>query len=153
MNNPETRTAQLLIDWAEFRRSFSNDAPPRATARTWGFEIESPEIDNLYENLTRENRGLLNFTQDSSITGAVSEECSCECRSCLYHECDCESCEVEGSDDPDHGCGSDECYQEGSEYQEVTTLPGGVNTTTGNTAFYSRPILLSPVWIFHQQTQ
>jgi hypothetical protein len=47
----------------------------------------------------------------------------------LYHECDCDSCEVEGSSDPDHGCGSDECYQEGTEYQEVKTLDGGVKTT------------------------
>jgi hypothetical protein len=125
---PEQKTI-ILSQWADFRRSFSEDAPPRDTARSWGFEIETPSADDLHEALNREGRGLLNFTQDSSIEGGGSEECECECRYCFYHSCDCESCEVEGSDDPDHGCGSDECYQEGSEYQEITTLEGGVNTT------------------------
>jgi hypothetical protein len=125
---PEQATA-LLADWAEFRASFGDEAPPRDTPRSWGFEIETPDADTLHEALTRGDRGLLNFTQDSSIEGGGSEECNCECRYCFYHDCDCESCEVDGSSDPDHGCGSDECYQEGSEYQEITTLDGGVKTT------------------------
>ena len=125
---PEQTTA-LLGEWAEFRRSFSEDAPPRDTARSWGFEIETPDADTLHEALNREGRALLNFTQDSSIEGGGNDECECECRWCYYHECDCDSCEVEGSSDPDHGCGSSLCYQEGTEYQEITTLDGGVNTT------------------------
>jgi len=125
---PEEQTV-ILSQWAEFRRGFSDEAPPRETARSWGFEIETPEADNLHEALSREDRELLNFTQDASIEGGGSDECDCECRWCLYHECDCDSCEVEGSPDPDHGCGNSECYEEGTEYQEITTLAGGVNTT------------------------
>jgi hypothetical protein len=124
----EQRTA-ILGEWAEFRRGFSDEAPPRETARSWGFEIETPDADELHEALSRENRGLLNFTQDSSIEGAGSDECECDCRWCLYHECDCDSCEVEGSDDPEHGCGSNACYSDGTEFQEITTLAGGVKTT------------------------
>jgi hypothetical protein len=124
----EQKTA-ILDQWAEFRKGFTDYAPPRDTARSWGFEIETPDADELHEALSREDRGLLNFTQDSSIEGGGSEECECECRWCFYHECDCDSCEVEGSSDPDHGCGSDACYSEGSEFQEITTLEVGVKTT------------------------
>jgi hypothetical protein len=123
------RQTQLVSDWAKFRQSFSNEAPPRETPRSWGFEIETPEADELYNALSLDELATMAFCEDASIDGASSEECECECRWCLYHECDCDSCEVEGSSDPDHGCGSDECYQEGTEYQEVKTLNGGVKTT------------------------
>jgi hypothetical protein len=123
------RQTQLISDWAKFRQSFSNEAPPRETPRTWGFEIETPEADELHEALSREELELMTFCEDASIDGAGSEECECECRWCYYHECDCDSCEVEGSSDPEHGCGSSDCYQEGTEYQEVKTLDGGVKTT------------------------
>ncbi len=125
----QEQTAQLVSDWALFRHGFRNEAPPKDTPRTWGFEIETPEADTLYQALTRDQLELMEFCEDASIDGAGSEECYCECRSCLYHECNCESCEVEGSDDPDHGCGYSECYSEGTEYQEVKTLNGGVKTT------------------------
>jgi hypothetical protein len=120
----------IRAEWAEFRRSFYEDAPPRDTARTWGFEIETPEADNLRENMTRDQLALVEFHQDPSIEGGENnEDCECDCRSCYYHECDCDSCEVEGSSDPDHDCGSSSCYSEGTEYQEITTLAGGVKTT------------------------
>ena len=120
----------IRAEWAEFRREFYNEAPPRDTARPWGFEIETPEADNLYEELTSDQRELLRFTQDPSIEGGENnEDCECDCRSCYYHDCDCDSCEVEGSSDPDHDCGSSNCYSEGTEFQEITTLAGGVNTT------------------------
>jgi hypothetical protein len=121
--------AELVSDWARFRATFSEDAPPKDTARSWGFEFETPSADELHEAMSREDRAILNFTQDSSIEGAGSDECECECRYCYYHECDCDSCEVEGSADPEHGCGSSACYEEGTEYQEITTLDGGVSTT------------------------
>jgi hypothetical protein len=123
------RQTQLITDWAKFRQSFSNEAPPRETPRSWGFEIETPEADDLYNALNREQLATMEFCEDASIDGAGSEECECECRYCYYHECSCDSCEVEGSDDPEHGCGSSDCYQEGTEYQEVKTLNGGVKTT------------------------
>jgi hypothetical protein len=124
-----TEQIQLVNDWAKFRQSFSNEAPPRETPRTWGFEIETPEADTLHEALTRDELELMEFCEDASIDGASSEECECECRWCFYHTCDCDGCEIEGSEDPEHGCGSSQCYQEGTEYQEVKTLNGGVKTT------------------------
>jgi hypothetical protein len=123
------RRNQLITDWAKFRQSFSNEAPPRDTPRSWGFEIETPEADELYNALDSEQLATMEFCEDASIDGAGSDECECECRWCYYHECDCDSCGVEGSSDPEHGCGSDECYSEGTEYQEVKTLNGGVKTT------------------------
>ena len=123
------RQTQLITDWAKFRQSFSNEAPPRDTPRSWGFEIETPEADELYHGLSRDELALMDFCEDASIDGGSSEDCECECRYCYYHDCSCDSCEVEGSDDPEHGCGSSECYQEGTEYQEVKTLDGGVKTT------------------------
>jgi hypothetical protein len=123
------RQTRLISDWAKFRQSFSNEAPPRDTPRSWGFEIETPEADNLYNALDLQELATMEFCEDASIDGAGSEDCECECRWCYYHECDCDSCGVEGSSDPEHGCGSDECYQEGTEYQEVKTLNGGVKTT------------------------
>lgn len=128
MNNLDT--AQILTDWAKFRASFADEAPPKETARTWGFEIETPEADELHENLSRAEIALMNFTQDSSIEGYESgEDCECECQWCQYHSCNCDECEAVGSDDPTHDCGSSDCYQQGTEYQEITTLAGGVKTT------------------------
>jgi hypothetical protein len=123
------RQTQLITDWAKFRQSFSNEAPPRDTPRTWGFEIETPEADELYNALDSEQLATMDFCEDASIDGAGNDECECDCRYCYYHECSCDSCEVEGSNDPEHGCGYDACYSEGTEYQEVKTLDGGVKTT------------------------
>ena len=124
------RQTQLVSDWAEFRRSFSNEAPPRDTPRTWGFEIETPEADELYSKLTFGELDTMEFCQDSSIEGYESgEECECECEWCQYHSCNCDDCETVGSDDPSHDCGSSDCFQEGTEYQEVKTLGGGVTST------------------------
>lgn len=123
------KRTQLITDWAKFRQSFSNEAPPRETPRTWGFEIETPEADELYNALDSEQLKTMDFCEDASIEGGSSEDCECDCRWCYYHECNCDSCEVEGSNDPEHGCGSEACYQEGTEYQEVKTLDGGVKTT------------------------
>lgn len=123
------RRTQLITDWAKFRQSFSNEAPPRDTPRTWGFEIETPEADELYNALDLQQLATMEFCEDASIEGAGNDECDCDCRYCYYHECDCDSCEVEGSNDPEHGCGNDSCYSEGTEYQEVKTLNGGVKTT------------------------
>lgn len=122
--------AQLLIDWAKFRQSFSNEAPPRETARSWGFEIETPEADQLFYAISDyDKRELLSWQQDSSIEGyGETDDCDCDCRYCAYHDCDCENCEYQNTD-PEHGCGSDECYQEGTEYQEIATHGGGVKTT------------------------
>ena len=123
------KRTQLITDWAKFRQSFSNEAPPRDTPRSWGFEIETPEADELYNALSREQLATMEFCEDASIDGGSSEDCECDCRYCYYHSCSCDSCEVEGSEDPEHGCGSSDCYQEGTEYQEVKTLNGGVKTT------------------------
>ena len=83
MSTPLTpeQTAQLLTDWAKFRQSFSNEAPPRDTARTWGFEIETPEADQLYYAISDyDQRELVSWQQDSSIEGyGDSGECECEC--------------------------------------------------------------------------
>ena len=123
------RQTRLISDWAKFRQSFSNEAPPRDTPRSWGFEIETPEADELYNALSREELATMEFCEDASIEGAGNDECDCDCRYCYYHDCDCDSCEVEGSSDPEHGCGNSDCYSEGTEYQEVKTLNGGVSTT------------------------
>jgi hypothetical protein len=127
--NTQEQRNQLMTDWAKFRQSFSNEAPPRETARSWGFEIETPEADDLYNAMSREQLATMEFCEDASIEGGATEDCECTCRWCYYHDCNCEDCTIEGSDDPEHGCGSDECYQSGSEYQEVKTLDGGVKTT------------------------
>lgn len=124
------RQTQLTTDWAKFRQSFSNEVPPRDTPRSWGFEIETPEADQLFYNLTRSQLDTMEFCQDSSIEGYESgDECECECQWCQYHSCNCDDCETVGSDDPTHDCGEDACYTQGTEYQEVKTLGGGVNST------------------------
>ena len=144
------KRTQLITDWAKFRQSFSNEAPPRETPRTWGFEIETPEADELYNALDSEQLATMEFCEDASIEGAGNDDCECDCRWCYYHECDCDSCEVEGSNDPEHGCGSDSCYSEGTEYQEVKTLDGGVNTTHPEALTYLVEAGLETVKITHQ---
>jgi len=66
--NAEQRN-QLMTDWAKFRQSFSNEAPPRETARSWGFEIETPEADTLYNAMSREQLATMEFCEDASIEG------------------------------------------------------------------------------------
>lgn len=129
--NDYTKQTQLISDWAKFRQSFSNEAPPRETPRTWGFEIETPEADALYYNLTRSELDTMEFCQDSSIDGYESDydNCECDCQWCNYHSCNCDDCEILGSDDPSHDCGNSACYTPGTEYQEVKTLGGGVTST------------------------
>lgn len=126
------RSTRLVSDWQQFRFTFGNEAPPRDTPRPWGFEIETPEADTLHYNMTDTQNGLVEFCEDSSIEGyggGDGGDCECDCGECLYHECNCDDCGVNGSSDPSHGCGYSLCYQQGTEYQEVKTLPGGVNNT------------------------
>lgn len=75
-------------------------------ARTWGFEIEVPDacgIDPV------EGSGI-EKGEDGSLRSYNSDNCDCDCRSCSYHECNCDNCE-DYNDSPDHDCGYSECSQ------------------------------------------
>lgn len=72
-------------------------------ARTWGFEIEVPDAKGVEpENQTIEKG------EDGSIRSYENDDCDCDCRSCSYHECNCDNCE-DYNDSPDHDCGYSEC--------------------------------------------
>ena len=76
------------------------------TARTWGFEIEVPDacgVDPIY------NSGI-EKGEDGSLRSYNSDNCDCDCRSCVYHDCNCENCEDQ-NDSPEHDCGYSECSQ------------------------------------------
>jgi hypothetical protein len=90
--------------------------------RTWGYEIETPEADKVWNNSNSADRELIEFHQDGSISSG--DGCECECRSCQYHECNCSDCESY-NDSPDHDCGSSWCS---GNYQEIVSI-GGLNST------------------------
>ena len=76
------------------------------TARTWGFEIEVPDacgVEPVY------NSGI-EKGEDGSLRSYNSNNCDCDCSSCVYHECNCDHCE-DGNDSPEHDCGYSECSQ------------------------------------------
>lgn len=76
------------------------------TARTWGFEIEVPDacgVEPVY------NSGI-EKGEDGSLRSYNSDNCECDCSSCVYHECNCDHCEDQ-NDSPDHDCGYSECSQ------------------------------------------
>jgi hypothetical protein len=133
-NSTREQTETLRTDWAQFRRELA-ESPPAETARTYGFEVETPSADMVRDNMTREDRELVEFDQDASITEGGedngNEECFCDCRNCLYHSCNCDDCESEGSENPSHDCDSEDCYGNNGvgDYQEIKTLNGGVKTT------------------------
>ena len=127
--------------FARFAFALRN-AEPRELPRSYGYEIETPTADTIRENVLEQLQAegktwreaheemseCLDFKQDGSVSGEnQNEECECDCNSCLYHECDCEHCEGNGSSDPEHDCGSEYCYNSG-EYQEITSI-GGTTTT------------------------
>lgn len=150
MKRPEftdtaTQRAYIREEWQNFRTTLAV-SEPAPTARTWGFEIETPDADSVYGNAVsvlyadyrealtadpnaerRTLESVLNFVADGSVEGEnTREECECDCDSCRYHDCDCDDCENRNTD-PDHDCGSSECYGTG-QYQEITSL-GGLDTT------------------------
>jgi len=105
------------------------EAEPTETPRTWGFEIETPDADNVHARidfaLMREN---LEFKGDGSVTRGNDgdHDCECDCSDC-EHSCDCDNCDLtNGYTSLDH-CGGSACSGTG-EYQEITSI-GGISTT------------------------
>lgn len=104
------------------------EAEPTDTARTWGFEIETPDADNVHARIDYAlRRECLEFKGDGSVTRADGDfDCECDCSDCS-HSCDCDNCDLtNGYRDPDH-CGGGDCSGTG-EYQEITSI-GGISTT------------------------
>lgn len=138
-NSTKEQTEAVVEQFAKFAIRLS-ESRPKDLPRTFGFEIETPSADYVYERATRHFHTLeldcsfsdvLNFTSDGSVdnndgtNASEGEDCYCECEDCTFHSCDCEHCEGNGSEDPSHDCGN--CGG-GSEYQEITSV-GGLNTT------------------------
>lgn len=141
----EQRTA-ILEQWQTFRKALAK-ATPRDLPRTYGFEIETPSADTVRDNAIRALRAhndeieandttqprigldsILDWKGDGSVTGEdQNEECECDCRACIYHDCNCDTCDLNNDGEPDHDCGSSDCYNQG-QYQEITSI-GGTTTT------------------------
>lgn len=150
MNRPEYKSTSEQAEAVESqfaRFALALDcAEPRELPRTYGFEIETPTADDIQNNAYRVIRQMnlareaddphakplhleqiLEWKGDGSVTGEnQNEECECDCSDCRYHECDCDDCDNRNTD-PEHGCGSDYCYNSGT-YQEITSI-GGTTTT------------------------
>jgi hypothetical protein len=128
----EFRNIQKSVIQLEFQQLMTKlkSDPPKAMPRTWGFELETPEADAIYSQATRRDLEVIEFHEDPSVSedDGYSDECYCECRECTYHSCNCDDCEVEGSEDPEHGCGGGQCYSKSSQYQEIVSV-GGLDTT------------------------
>ena len=120
-------TAEIRQQFAKLATDLAN-GQPKKLARTWGFEIETPEADKVYNQTTRDEFQHLNFTSDQSVKtdDGDDSDCECDCRACNYHECNCDNCE-DYNEDPDHDCGSRSCRSCG-QYQEITSI-GGLDTT------------------------
>lgn len=99
-------------------------------SRTWGFEIETPDADRLHNDANRQDLEVIEFHQDPSVSNdgnSWGDTCDCDCSSCVYHECDCPTCE-DTNTDPDHDCGGGACYTSSGEYQEIVSI-GGLDST------------------------
>lgn len=123
-----TANRQTILDQFETYAEALAEATPTNTARTWGFEIETPDADNVHARIDRELiRENLEFKGDGSVTRADGDyDCACDCSEC-EHSCDCDSCDItNGYTSLDH-CGGSDCSGTG-EYQEITSI-GGISTT------------------------
>jgi hypothetical protein len=116
-----------ILDQFETYAETLATAEPTTTARTWGFEIETPDADNVYARTTYDQReGTLDFKGDGSVERAYGGDCECECSDCV-HSCDCDNCDLtNGYTSLDH-CGNGDCSGTG-DYQEITSV-GGISTT------------------------
>lgn len=117
-----------VLDQFETYAEALAEATPTDTARTWGFEIETPDADNVHARIDYAlRRECLEFKGDGSVTRQDGDyDCSCDCSEC-EHSCDCDNCDVtNGYTSLDH-CGGSECSGTG-EYQEITSI-GGISTT------------------------
>lgn len=152
MSRPEFTSTHEQSDYvrAEFDKFAAElaEAPNRELPRTYGFEIETPDADTVRDDVLRVLRQknaealdqdpsaqpvrietVLDFHADGSVesvNGNDEGECECECRDCVYHECNCDNCR-DYNDSPSHDCGSDDCYT-GSTYQEITSVGGLTDT-------------------------
>lgn len=144
--NTRDQREAITSQWEAFRSALAK-ATPRELPRTYGFEIETPSADAVLDNATRQLRAhndeieannpaqprigldsILLWKGDGSVTGEdQNEDCECDCRACVYHDCNCDSCEDNNNGEPDHDCGSSDCYNAGT-YQEITSV-GGTTTT------------------------
>jgi hypothetical protein len=125
---PETTLDQFV----KFANDYANQ-PEQATALTWGYEIESNTMGNIYAeaqtNATSATIATLDWQADGSVSDESEsanngEDCECSCDEC-EHSCDCNNCSIE-SYELDH-CHESDCYGS-SEYQEVASI-GGLDTT------------------------
>ena len=118
---------QTILDQFETFAESLATAEPTTTARTWGFEIETPDADNVYARTDYATRdGVLEFKGDGSVERAYGGDCECDCNEC-EHSCDCDSCDItNGYTSLDH-CGGGACNGTG-DYQEITSV-GGLTTT------------------------
>ena len=93
-------------------------------ARTWGFEIESPDCKGV---VPIPGSGIDKGDDGSLRSYESNDDCECGCRDCCYHSCDCDNCDMY-NEDPDH-CGSDECSTaESAEYRST----GGIQRVKHN---------------------
>lgn len=93
-------------------------------ARTWGFEIESPDCKGV-EPIT--GSGIDKGDDGSLRSYESNDDCECGCSDCTYHECNCDNCS-DYNDDPEH-CGSSECTTaESAEYRST----GGIQRVKHN---------------------
>lgn len=93
-------------------------------ARTWGFEIESPDCKGV-EPLKGSG---IDKGEDGSLRSYESnDDCECGCSDCVYHECDCDNCDQQ-NDDPQHCNDSDCSTAESAEFRST----GGIQRVIHN---------------------
>ena len=135
MENNQT-PENTLDQFVKFANDYAQQ-PEQATALTWGYEIESNTMNDIYNTaqFTPEFRNChgLDWQADGSVSDESEsanngEDCECSCDEC-EHSCDCNNCSIE-SYELDH-CHESDCYGS-SEYQEVASI-GGLETTHPNT--------------------
>lgn len=128
--NTTPNTQAVRDQFAQFANTYAT-TPSKATALTWGYEIESNTMANVQaeaqENAEHKVVNLLSWQQDGSVSDesdyAGNDECNCECSDC-YHSCDCDHCDHENQ----HECGESDCYGGSSDCQEVASI-GGITYT------------------------
>ena len=130
MKNYQSTQAQrfAILDQFDTYAETLATAEPTDTARTWGFEIETPDADNVHARIDYElRRQHLEFKGDGSVSRENGDyDCECSCDQCA-HSCDCDNCDItNGYTSLDH-CGDSDCTGSG-EYQEITSI-GGLTTT------------------------
>ena len=104
-------------EFALFADALDN-GPTNLAQRSWGFEMEIADAKGVEVGSIK---GVEKGDDGSLRSYNSNNECECDCRDCMYHECNCDFCDSY-NDSPEH-CGDSHCANaDSAEFRSVGAI-------------------------------